>query len=89
MVGLDLNQSLQNEETLVSGKCGEFHIASKYILAYDLILPLGEASVASSDFTDSIRLFDFMCLNQYWPRLRRRANYSGSARWVTKTEILL
>lgn len=83
----DLNQALQNEETLISGNVAN-HIASKDISRIDLILRWGGQRRLSGFLPIQSVYSDFYVLDEYWPNYSEEHLFEA-LRWYQDQDITL
>lgn len=83
----DLNQALQDERTLVSGKVAP-HIASKDISRIDLIIRWGGRRRLSGLLPIQSVYSDFYVLDEYWPDYEEE-HLLNALRWYQSQDVTL
>ncbi|SEK18097.1 undecaprenyl diphosphate synthase [Carnobacterium iners] len=83
----DLNQALQDKETLVSENVAS-HIASKDISRIDLIIRWGGQRRLSGLLPIQSVYSDFYVLDQYWPDYEEKQLFEA-LRWYQKQDVTL
>ncbi|WP_027108060.1 undecaprenyl diphosphate synthase family protein [Lacticigenium naphthae] len=83
----DLNQALNDEETLITGNVGN-HIASKDISRIDLILRWGGQRRLSGFLPIQSVYSDFYVLEEYWPDYKKEQLYEA-LHWYQNQDVTL